>query len=111
MASVQDFKRRIRSVEPAAREMTLPEFKALIREQYFLLLIDEEAALAAIPKLLPEDPRECSAAFAKLLEVLEARGQLTPQETDRLTRLTSLLGIEAPPEGLGSTVPIKRKAS
>jgi pimeloyl-ACP methyl ester carboxylesterase len=102
--------RRIRLAEPAARKLTLGEFKALIREQSFLLLIDEEAAVAAIPKLLPEDPLQRSAAFAKLLEVLEARGQLTPQETDRLTRLTSLLGIEASAKGLGATVPIKRKA-
>ena len=30
--------------------MTLAEFKALVREQYFMLLIDEEAALAPFPR-------------------------------------------------------------
>ena len=35
--------------------LTLAEFKALVREQYFMLLIDEEAALAAIPAMLPPD--------------------------------------------------------
>ena len=46
--------RRIRDAHPSARQMTLAEFKALVREQYLMLLIDEEAALAPIPALLPE---------------------------------------------------------
>ncbi|MEQ1956399.1 DUF3141 domain-containing protein [Mesorhizobium sp. CN2-181] len=101
--------RRIRATDPAAREMTLEQFKALIREQYFLLLIDEEAALAAIPQLLPDDPQERSACFGKLLDVLEARGQLTPQETERLSRLSALLDDEG--QRTGAIVPIGRKAS
>jgi hypothetical protein len=103
--------RRIRSVEPAARQMKLEEFKALIREQYFLLLIDEETALATIPQLLPEDTQERSAAFARLLDVLESRGQLTPQETERLTRLASVLNIDHALERSAAAVPIKRNAS
>ncbi|HSV23287.1 MAG TPA: DUF3141 domain-containing protein, partial [Xanthobacteraceae bacterium] len=47
--------RRMRSVEDGMPRLNLTEFKALIREQYFMLLIDEEAALAAIPDLLPAD--------------------------------------------------------
>src|SRR5262249_30262430 len=31
--------------------MTLPEFKTLVREQFFMLLLDRDGALAAIPKL------------------------------------------------------------
>ena len=60
-----------------SRQLTLAAFKALIREQYFMLLIDEEAALAAIPGLLPEAIEDRRAAFATLREVLEARGALT----------------------------------
>ena len=48
--------------------LTLPEFKMLVREQFFMLLLDPEAALAAIPKLLPEDPRKqrrCSRPCAR----------------------------------------------
>ena len=103
--------RRIRLAEPAARKLTLGEFKALIREQSFLLLIDEEAALATIAQLLSEDPLERNACFGRLLDVLEARGQLTPLETERLTRLTALLGVEGAPQRTGSIVPIGRKAS
>ena len=45
--------RRIRQADEASR-MTLAEFKMLVREQFFMLLLDREAALAAIPKLLPD---------------------------------------------------------
>ena len=33
--------------------MTLEEFKQVLREQFFALLLDQTAALAAIPKMLP----------------------------------------------------------
>ena len=46
--------------------LTLAEFKALVREQYFMLLIDEEAALAAIPSLLPPTSRSGARRFALL---------------------------------------------
>src|SRR5262249_37271665 len=45
--------RRVRSDPNLVPRLLLPEFKALVREQFFLLLIDPEAALAAIPKMLP----------------------------------------------------------
>ena len=38
--------------------LPLAEFKALVREQFFMLLIDQEAALAAIPALLPADAED-----------------------------------------------------
>ena len=36
-------------------DMPLADFKALVREQFNMLLIDQEAALAAIPSMLPPD--------------------------------------------------------
>src|SRR5262249_17653067 len=38
--------RRLRLAQPGA-ELTLAQFKAMVREQYFMLLLDAEAALAA----------------------------------------------------------------
>ena len=38
-------------------DMPLSEFKTLVREQYFMLLIDKDASLAAIPSMLPPMPR------------------------------------------------------
>ena len=49
--------RRIRLTDESSR-MTLAQFKAMAREQFFLLLLDPEVTLAAIPKLLPADAAE-----------------------------------------------------
>src|SRR3954469_2054317 len=45
--------RRLRQTDESAR-VTLAQFKMLVREQFFMLLLDREATLAAIPRLLPE---------------------------------------------------------
>ena len=65
--------RRLRETDRGRSRLSLAEFKALVREQYFMLLIDEAATLAAIPDLLPPSIDERRAAFAALREVLSAR--------------------------------------
>jgi len=102
--------RRIRQLDPGARQRTLADFKALIREQFFLLLIDEDAALETIVGLLPEDIEERAAAFEKLLEVLEARGQLIDAEAERLERVRSLFGIDAAATRPGRSAVVSLKA-
>jgi hypothetical protein len=86
--------RRIRASHDRVRQMPLPEFKALVRDQFFMLLIDGEAALAAIPGLLPESPEERRAAFAELRKVIEARGPLPEEGTRRLERMAQLFDPE-----------------
>src|SRR5260370_24317419 len=53
--------------------LTLTEFKMLAREQFFMLLLDQEAALAAIPKLLPDNASKGHAALPAHRDVLSAR--------------------------------------
>jgi hypothetical protein len=103
--------RRIRSAHPAERQMTLAEFKALVRTQFFMLLIDEEAALLAIPALLPEAAEERRAAFAVLREVLEARGPLADAPAARLQRVAALFGLGRELVTLAPREPASRKAS
>lgn len=87
--------RRLRRAHPTASQLTLPEFKALLRRQFFILLIDEEAALAAIPKLLPEDVNERRSAFEALREVLQASGAITGAAAERLQRIGRLFGLDS----------------
>jgi len=89
--------RRVRAVNEGAQKMTLAEFKAMVREQFFMLLIDEEAALAALQDLLPPDPDARRAALALLRELLSARGEVAGEVADRLGRLAALLGIDPAP--------------
>jgi pimeloyl-ACP methyl ester carboxylesterase len=75
--------------------LTLPEFKMLVREQFFMLLLDREAALAAIPKLLPDDADRRRAVFAAMREVLSASAEITGERADRLRRVAGLFGVDA----------------
>jgi hypothetical protein len=88
--------RRLRAVHDDKPHLTLADFKALIREQFFMLLIDEEAALAAIPQLLPADRELRRKAFATLRQVVSARGEVTGEAAERFERVAKLFGVEAP---------------
>ena len=46
----------VRRMRKAHADIPLSAFKATVREQFYMLLIDQEAALAAIPGMLPDDP-------------------------------------------------------
>jgi Protein of unknown function (DUF3141) len=89
--------RRLRAVEDDQPRLTLSEFKSLIREQYYMLLIDQAATLAAIPRLLPTDQETRRGAFAVLCHVLNARGDVTGEAADRLRQMAQLFGVEADP--------------
>jgi len=87
--------RRLRAAREDKRRLTLAEFKALIREQYFMLLLDEEATLAALPDLLPSEAGPRRKAFAALREVLSASGNIHAETAERLRRIAALFGVEA----------------
>ncbi len=70
--------------------MTLAEFKALIREQFLMLLMDQEEALEAIPNLPPADEDARRKGLAALHEVLSARGEMSGEAADRWQRFRSV---------------------
>jgi hypothetical protein len=80
--------RRLRR-EPNLPSLSLAEFKALVREQFYMLLIDQEAALGSIPKMLPEDAGARQKGFDIVKRVLTACGPLDDEDqapgTDRAT--------------------------
>jgi len=88
--------RRIRIEHEGMSRLTLSEFKALVREQYFMLLIDTEATLAAIPGLLPRDVEARRKAFAAIRKVLSARAEITGEVATRLQRIAQLFDVDAP---------------
>jgi len=85
--------RRLRLAQPGA-QLTLAQFKAMVREQYFMLLIDPEAALAAIPGMLPQDAEERRNGFAAVRQVLAARGEIGGEAAERLERIRKLFGVD-----------------
>ena len=63
--------RRLR-LAPLGAGLTLAQFKTMVREQYFMLLIDPGAALAAIPKMLPANAEARSDGLAAIFQILTA---------------------------------------
>src|SRR5262249_13214205 len=63
----------VRRIRQTHGDMPLPEFKGLVREQYNMLVIDRDAALAAIPAMLPADAEARRAALDLIRRVLGAR--------------------------------------
>src|SRR5262249_3242218 len=81
---------QIRAQAPAASRLSLARLKELMRQQYLLLQIDEERALAAIPKLLPADASERSRIFDNVRSVVTAPGSLPPEAERRFARIEAL---------------------
>ena len=97
--------RRIRESQ-GGEGLTLGAFKTLLRDQFFMLLIDEEAALAAIPAMLPAESALRAKALSFVRAVLSAKGSLTEEGERRMARVAALFGVnidepaqepEAPP--------------
>jgi hypothetical protein len=87
-------------------DVPLSEFKALVREQYFMLLIDEERTLAAIRSLLPPDAETRSKAFDVIKEVMAALGSLSAEDEKRLREIGALFGVE---QEEARTIPFPRR--
>ena len=78
----------------ARPRMTLSEFKAMVREQYYMLLIDQDAALAAIPGMLPDDSDRRRNALATMREILSVSGQIPEEAMKRFNQIGALFGVE-----------------
>jgi pimeloyl-ACP methyl ester carboxylesterase len=87
--------RRLRVVADAGAHLSAPDFKAMVREQFLMLLVDEKAALAAIPGLLPKDAESRKAMFAMLRSVLSASREIDGEAASRLQEIAKLLGIDS----------------
>src|SRR6187551_3368770 len=103
--------RNVRRSDAGAR-LTLAEFKMLVREQFFMLLLDQEGALAAIPKLLPDKADDRRAAFAAIRDVLSASAAISGEVAERLRRVAELFGVDAAEisEGASNVAPFDPRA-
>jgi pimeloyl-ACP methyl ester carboxylesterase len=84
---------------PAAKRIGVVRFKEIVKEQYLILLLHEERAIAALPKLLPDDRRQCAEALAMVRRVLSARGALPEEGRRRLERIEAIFA--GPPPTVG----------
>ena len=76
--------------------LTLAEFKQMLREQFFSLLLDRDGALAAIPKMLPADAAARAEALGKIREILSAVGEVSGERAKRLVQIEKLFAAAEP---------------
>src|SRR5262249_52451308 len=84
----------IRRIRAAHASQSLAEFKAMVRHQFFMLLVDEKAAIASLPALLPEDADVRRKAFGLLREVLSVREAISGEVADRLRQAALWFGVD-----------------
>jgi hypothetical protein len=95
-----------RRIRQAHGDLPLPEFKKLVRDQFYMLLIDQEAALAALPEMLPPDADTRAEALGLIKQVLTARGGLSAEEAKRMNEIEQLFDLN---QGATATViPIRQ---
>ncbi|MBJ6373456.1 DUF3141 domain-containing protein [Sedimentitalea arenosa] len=83
--------RRLRRLVPEAKDCDLQDFKAALREQFEMLHVDESAAMAAFPELLPDEPETRSRMLELLREVLDVTGDLDPEGARRFAEISDHL--------------------
>jgi hypothetical protein len=94
----------VRRLRSRYGDMPLSEFKTLVRDQFAMLLIDEKAALAALPALLPTDAATRNQGFSAIRQVMAACGESSAEDERRLREIRTLFGIGED----GATVPFPR---
>jgi hypothetical protein len=90
---------QLRQIRAEHGGLTLEEFKQVLREQFFALLLDLDGALAAIPKMLPADAEARTKMLAVIRTVVSATGEVTGERAERLAQIEKLFGKES----LGNT--------
>jgi hypothetical protein len=83
----------LRAIRDENQGMPLQEFKRILREQYFSLLLDGEGALDAIPKMLPPDAATRKRLLDAIRRTVEAAGPATGARAQRLAQVENILAV------------------
>jgi len=87
-------RRMLKETSPEAVP-SLAALKAAVKRQAFVLALDEERAIAALPGLAP-DMQTRRRGYEAARKIVRARGEPTPRQMERLRRLANLLGLDQP---------------
>ena len=84
--------KEINSEQQPSERVNLAQFKELMKEQFLIMMLDEERAIAAIPKLLPADRKERDALIGVIRRVVTSGGAPQEEGKRRLARIEMLFG-------------------
>ena len=80
----------LRAEAPPEDRRSLTELKQVLKEQFFLVRLDEERALESLPALLPLDPEKRRHGLDLVQRMLGAEDALSPEGVRRLQRIQAL---------------------
>jgi pimeloyl-ACP methyl ester carboxylesterase len=81
------------AAEHKAPHVGFSRFKEIVREQYLMLLMHHELAVAALPKLLPPDHAQRIAMLDLVRRIVTARGALPKDSLRRLHQIERLFDV------------------
>ena len=87
---------QVRQMRAKQGGLTLVEFKRMLREQFLTLMLDQDRAVDAIPKMLHNDPDARTKALAAIRAVASATGEMSGERAARLARIEAMLREPAP---------------
>ncbi|MDF0673659.1 MAG: DUF3141 domain-containing protein [Nitrospira sp.] len=87
---------QLRQMRAKQGGLTLEEFKRVLREQFLALMLDQEGAVDAIPKMLHDDPDARTKTLAAIRAVASATGEMSGERAARLARIEAMLREPAP---------------
>jgi hypothetical protein len=90
IADERGFRLLERMREEAGSGLSLAAFKAISRDQFFALLLDERQAIAAIPAMLDKDPDLASGMGSTLRKLIEVVGVESKLGKTRLAEITAM---------------------
>jgi hypothetical protein len=88
--------RRIGREHREGEQVSLDQFREILKEQVFLMELDRERALAALPKLVPTEQSRRTVVEAAQ-QLLDVHGTPHPDEVARFHQIKLLLGLEKEP--------------
>ena len=83
--------------QPTTRPRSLAQLKEALREQSLLIRMDEERAVAAIPKLLPADKAERARVWRAVQRLVGAQGKGSDETARRLARIEKMMAVPSAP--------------
>ena len=97
--SFEVLRRVLKDVVKAHPGVTLGRYKALVRQQWAMLTHDQQAALNALPRLLPADADERRQLFDEMTAVIIAAGELDGEAKRRFDEIKALFDVKTAPAG------------
>jgi hypothetical protein len=85
--------KEINSELPETERISHARFKEMMREQFLIVLLEPERAVAAIPTLLPAGRGERNSLLGMIRQVANSDGALPQESKRRLARVETLFGV------------------